>query len=457
MSDIHSHSHSRIGRVFLTIWFGQLISSLGSGLTTFALGVYIFQATHSATQFGVIVVFGSVPGIVLAPLGGVLVDRRKRGTAMAVSQIGSAACVLAMALLLLAGRLRLWEICLAVGVASVFHSLQWTSFTAATTLLVRKQSLGRASGLVQLAQTMSLILSPLIAGPLVALIPMGAILLLDVLSYAFAFLTIVMVSIPTPPRTMARTEDSSMLDEIRQGWAYITERHGLFHLLMFFTATNFALAVSHVLITPMMLSFTSPAVLSRVISAFGLGLVVSGVVMSIWRGPMARVRAVLTVVFVQGVALAACGLRENTWLIAAGLCAVGLGIPVVNACTHAIWQTKTAPEIQGRVFAVRRMLVQAAAPIAYLIAGPLADRLFGPRLLAGGAWAGGVGRLIGVGPSRGIALLFIVAGSLVVLIAVCSSMIRPLRRLESEVPDALPEPHVLAGELPVEVAAATAS
>jgi DHA3 family macrolide efflux protein-like MFS transporter len=450
MSDIQSRA--RIGPVFLTIWLGQLISSLGSGLTTFALGVYIFQATHSVTQFSVIVVFGSLPGILLAPLAGVLADRWNRGTAMAVSQAGSALCVLSMSLLLMMGRLDLWEICLAVAAGSVFHSLQWTSFSAATTGLVPKASLGRASGMVQLAQTMSLILSPLIAGPLIMLIPIGAILLLDVLSYFVAFMTVVLVPIPNPPRTIAKTENTTMAVEMKQGWNYIRERHGLFYLLLFFTATNFAMAVTYVLITPMMLSFASPMVLSRIISAFGLGLVISGVVMSLWRGPSARIRVVLWVVFFQGLGLLLCGVHQNTWLIAAGLCIVGLGIPIVNACTQAIWQTKTAPEIQGRVFAVRRMLVQAAAPVAYLIAGPLADRVFGPLLAVGGAWTNSVGRVIGVGPSRGIAFLFILAGAMVTLTAIVSWMARPLRQIESDVPDALQEPHVIAGEMPAAAA-----
>jgi len=432
--------------VFLTIWIGQLISSVGSGLTTFALGVFIYQATHSATQFGLIVVFGSVPGIILSPLAGVMVDRWNRGTAMAISQVGSAVSILSMSALLFMHRLTLWEICIAVGMNSIFMALQWTSFSAATTMLVPKGGLVRAGGLVQLAQTMSLIISPLIAGPLITLIPIGAIMLFDVLSYAFAFMTIMLVKVPNPPKTILMTDDATVTGEIKQGWAYIKERPGLLYFLMFFTMTNFGLAISHVLITPLVLSFSAPMVLSRILSAFGLGLVMSGIAMSMWRGPSQRVRVVLGVVFLQGLGLVLAGLRQNAWLIGAGLCLVGLGLPVVNSVTQALWQTKTAADIQGRVFAVRRMLVQAAAPIAYLIAGPLADRIFGPRFAAGGAWAHSVGRFIGIGSSRGIAFLFILAGAVVMVTAIVSWTVKPLRNLESGVPDALPEPPVMIGE-----------
>ncbi len=442
-----SKSSTRIGATFLTIWIGQLISGIGSGLTTFALGLFIFKASHSATQFGLIVVFGSVPGILLSPLAGVLVDRWTRRTTMAISQVGCAASVLSMAVLLIMNRLTLPDICIAIGVISIFQTLQWTSFSAATTVLVSKEGLVRAGGLVQLAQTASLIISPLIAGPLIMLIPISAMLILDIVSYIFAFMTIVLVTIPTPPRTILKMKDDGIVDEIKQGWGYIKDRPGLLYFLIFFTVENFGFAISYVLLMPMILSFSSPLVLSRVLSAFGLGLVLSGILMSIWRGPYYRVRFILGVAFLQGLGLAICGVQQSAWLIGIGLCIVGLGLPIVNSCTQAVWQIKAAPEIQGRVFAVRRMLVQATMPIAYILAGPLADRVFGPLLVPGGAWAHSVGRYIGVGASRGIAFLFIVAGAIVMMTAVGAWMITPLRELESEVPDALLETPLVAREM----------
>jgi MFS family permease len=255
-----------------------------------------------------------------------------------------------------------------------------------------------------------------------------------------------------------KTDDATVVGEMREGWRYIKHRPGLFAFLMFFTVTNFALAITHVLITPMVLSFASPLVLSRILSAFGLGLVLSGLFMSIWKGPAQRVRVVLAVAFLQGIGVAACGLHQSAWLIGAGLCLVGLGLPVVNSCTQAVWQTKTPAEIQGRVFAVRRMLVQAAAPVAYIIAGPLADRVVGPLMAPRGAWAGSVGALIGVGANRGMAVLFLIAGAIVMLSAVGGGLTTPLRHLESRVPDAVPDlPPVIDDELQPMAAAASAS
>jgi MFS transporter, DHA3 family, macrolide efflux protein len=427
-----------VGRVFLTLWIGQLISSIGSGLTTFALGVWVFQMTHSATQLGLIVVSNVVPGVLVSPLAGVLVDRWNRGAAMAISQIGSALAVLSIALLLFGHRLVLWEICLAVSVISVCLAVQWPAFSAATTLLVPRGGLVRAGGLVQLAQTTSIIVSPLVAGALLTKVPLGAIVLLDCASYLVAFATIMAVTIPDPVR---RADDvGSVLAETHTGWRYIRAHPGLLWFLGFFTSLNFAMSFIHVLLTPLVLSFSTPAALSRILSSFGLGLVISGLAMSMWRGPAQRVRIVLIVAFVQGVGLALCGVHERAWLIAAGLFIVGAGLPIVNSCTQAVWQSKTPADIQGRVFAVRRMMVQAAAPLGYVTAGPLADHVFAPRLVAGGSLATSVGRVIGVGPGRGIAVLFIMAGLVTMVTAVAAYLAPPLRHLESDVLDAWVEP-----------------
>jgi DHA3 family macrolide efflux protein-like MFS transporter len=116
-----------------------------------------------------------------------------------------------------------------------------------------------------------------------------------------------------------------------------------------------------------------------------------------------------------------------------------LVIPILNASSQAIWQTKVEPDVQGRVFAMRRLVFQTSFPLAFLAAGPLADRVFNPLLMPGGPLAGSLGRLLGVGPGRGIGLLFVVMGCLLVAAALAGSLFPRLRSLETEIPDALRE------------------
>jgi hypothetical protein len=195
-----------------------------------------------------------------------------------------------------------------------------------------------------------------------------------------------------------------------------------------------------VLVTPMILSFTSAAVLGRVLSVAGAGMLAGSLLISVWGGPSRRVLGILGFTMLQGTILVAGGLWPSAMLIAATGFVFLFTVPIILGCSQAVWQSKVAPDLQGRVFAVRRMVAWSTLPLSYLISGPLADRVFEPLLAVNGPLAGSVGRLIGVGKGRGIALLLILLGLLVMMTAAAFSRYSRLRQLESELPDVLPEP-----------------
>lgn len=433
-------AHPRRGfQTFVVVWAGQLVSLIGSGLTGFALGVYVYQLTGSTTLFALISLSTTLPGIVLSPIAGALVDRWDRRHAMLLSDAGAAACTLALALLLASGRLQLWQIYVLMAASSSFGALQWPAYSAATSLLVPKDQLGRAGGMVQLAEATGSILSPVIAGTLVGLIGVAGVMVVDVATFLFAVTTLLLIRIPRLPRTASGTESrGSLLREAGYGWTYIRARPGLLALLGFFAVTNFFGSMVGVLVQPMMLSFTTPAVMGRAMSAAGLGMLAGSLTMSAWGGPKRKVFGILFFEFLSGLGMILAGLRASAAQIALAGFIVLFTFPITNACSQAIWQRKVAPDVQGRVFAVRRMIAWSAIPLAYLAAGPLADRAFGPLMVEGGRLADSVGRLIGVGPGRGIGLLFVVMGSLISLASLLVTLYPRLRRVELELPDALP-------------------
>ena len=133
--------------------------------------------------------------------------------------------------------------------------------------------------------------------------------------------------------------------------------------------------------------------------------------------------------------LTAAGLPPNLVILTTAAFIVLFCGAVINSCSQAIWMSKTEPDVQGRVFATRRMIAWSSIPIAYLLAGPLADKVFEPLMAADGALAASVGHLISVGPGRGVALLYIVLG-LFSLGALGAAVLYPrLRRVEVELPD----------------------
>jgi MFS family permease len=423
-------------RTFLLIWFGQLISLTGTGLTGFALGVWVYQRTGSVTQFALIALATTLPGILFSPIAGALVDRWDRRWAMFLSDAGASVCTLSMCLLLFAGRLQVWEIYIAMSISSTITAFQWPAYSAATTLLVPKEHLGRASGMVQIADAVAQIGSPTIAGVMMGVFPIYTILLLDFSTYIFALFTLLITRFPKPEVTVeSTTRQGSLLREATFGWTYIVARPGLLGLLLYFAANNFTTGFAQVLFTPLVLSFSTPAILGLIMSAGGIGFLGGSLVMSIWGGPKQRILGILGFNLLQGVTLLAAGIPPRVVIYAVAVFFFFLGQPLINGCSQAIWQVKTAPDVQGRVFAMRRMIAWSSMPFSYLLAGPLADHVFEPLLIQGGPLANSVGRIIGVGPGRGIGLFFIIMGILVLATTVGFYLFPPLRRVEVELPD----------------------
>jgi len=398
----------------------------------------VYQRSGSVTQFAFIALFTVLPNIALSPIAGALVDRWDRRWTMILSDAGAGLSTLAVAILFLTNRLEVWHIYLAAATSSACSAFQVPAYLALITLLVPKQQLGRTGGMVQIGQAASDILAPALAGLLVVTIQVWGVLLIDFVTFLFAVLTLLMVRVPEH-RIIARGKlgGQSLLSEAAYGWTYIAARPGLLGLLIFLAATNFFLGgMVGPLITPMILEIATPQILGMVISIAGSGMLISSLVMSAWGGPQRRIAGILGFELLCGLCIMLIGLRPSIWLIAIGAFGAHFTLPIINGSNLAIWQSKVAPGVQGRVFATQQVVAKAATPLAYILAGPLADRVFGPALVAGGSLAGSVGRVVGVGPGRGIGLLFIVMGVLTVAAAASAYAAPRIRRVEEELPDA---------------------
>jgi MFS transporter, DHA3 family, macrolide efflux protein len=427
----------RTMRTFSIIWAGQCLSVIGSGLTQFALGLWVYQHTGSVTRFALIALSSVLPHLLLAPLAGVYVDRWDRRVTMILSDALAAVSTLVLAGLFFTNQLAVWHIYIATAVSAACNTLQWPAYTSAIARLVPKPQLGRANGMVQFGRAVAEILTPTLAGVLLLTIQMWGILLLDVLTFLFAVGTLVLVRFPAQPERRPEEEKLAVWTEARAGWHYITARPGLVGLLIFFAIVNFLWGMVGALILPMILNFTRADVLGVIISCAGGGLLTGSLIMSLWGGPKRRIHGVLNFELFSGFCFLLIGLRPIAALVALGAFGAHLTIAIVSGSNQAIWQTKVASEIQGRVFAMQQMLSNAMQPLAYLLAGPLADRVFEPLLAVQGPLAGSFGQLIGVGPGRGIALLFMVMGLIKITVALSAYGYPRIRRVEEEIPDAL--------------------
>lgn len=425
-------------QIFLLIWFGQLVSLIGSGLTNFGLGIWVYQNTGSVTNFALIYFFTGLPGIIIAPIAGAIADRKDRRTLMIFSNIGAGITSLVIAFLMFAGWLKIWHIYLAITISSTCNGFQQPAYLAATTLLVPKKHYARASGMIQVGKAAEQLFSPIVAGVLVTIIQIQGVLLIDFITFIFALFTLLIFQFPQPPKTnMSSSEKSSLLSDAGFGWTYITKRTGLLLMVIFFAITNFSIGIAQVLLSPMILSFTDATTLGVVLSLGGSGWLFGSLAMTIWGGPKRRIYGILGFELLLGIGILMTGLRADISLITIAIFSVFFSVPMIIGCNNAIWQSKVPPDLQGRVFAVRGMISWSSFPIAYLIAGPLADRIFQPLLEPNGLLAKNVGLLIGVGAGRGIGLVFIVVGTLIVLATIAAYRYPRLWRVEDELPDAI--------------------
>lgn len=433
-----NHKPVRGMNTFILVAIGQIISVTGSSLTGFALGAWVYQDTRSTTLFSLILLFTVLPSLLFAPLAGALVDRWDRRRVMIAADSGAAVCTGLLIILISIGHLEIWHIYIIMGLNSLFRALQVPAYTASVSLLVPREQLGRANGIMQLEVTSSYLLSPILAGWLLETVGIVNIMLIDLATFLFAVSIVLAVRIPRP---LAIKEDAaisnSLWKDMAIGWQFISARAGFLGLMILFGLGNYANLMTDTLLPPMLLELSSPTVLGTVLSTGGLGMLVGTVLMSAWGGPKKRIYGVLIFKTLAGLAIMGIGLFQSIPLIALATFFYYLPFPLVNGSDQAIWQSKVPPEFQGRVFSIRSTLARSMIPLAYLTAGPLSDGVFKPLLSENGVLAFTIGQIFGVGPSRGIGLLIFLMGEIIVVLTLAAATDPRVRNVEDELPDAV--------------------
>jgi len=430
---MESADQPRSMRPFFVVWLGQLVSVTGTTITAFGLQIYVFTETGSVTQLTFVALAFVTPALVLAPLAGSVVDRYDRRVVMLVADACAGVATLGLFIVWATGVLEPWHIYLATAVGSSANAFQDPAWMAAVPLLVPKDQLGRANGLVQLNQGLSFVLAPAIAGALLALGGLGPILIIDAATFAVGVATLALVRFPAYARTAG--EDRSVWQDSVSAWRYLRIRSGLLGLLIIYAGVNFMLSATNVLVIPLIVSFSTEAAAGAVLSIAGLGAVVGSLAVGVLGTPKRLVATIMGGIAVIGVFVSMVGMRESVVIVGIAATLLLFLNPVVNSSSQVIWQTKVEEGMQGRVFSLRRMLSSAVSPLAIFIAGPLADQIFEPMLADDGALADTVGTIIGTGPGRGIGFMYVVAGIGTVGLGIAGWLAPRVRNIETELPD----------------------
>ncbi len=408
---------------FRLLWLGQALALVGREMTWFALTLYAYQQTGLATTFALLGFFHFLPLILLSPLAGALVDRYPRKWAMLAADLGSGLATGLLLLAFLLGQLQVWQLYLVSALTGALGSLHWPALSAALSAMLEKKDYARASGMMSLAESLAGVGAPILAAALLKPLGLGGIFALDLLGAGTAILTLLLLPIPNPKAPLRPR--SSLLEEALFGFRFILAKPPLLGLQLMFFGMNFLATLAVTVLPAMVLAKTglSEAALALVRSASGLGGVAGGLFLSLWGGPRKRVHGVFLGMALSSLALALMGVVEGprAWAVLAFL--ESFFIPLLNGSNQAIWQSKVPLEVQGKVFAARRMIAWFANPLAMLLSGPLADRVFAPRY----------------GQGEGIALMLLIFGGLGVVWGLSGYLFPKVREAETLLPDAKPD------------------
>jgi MFS family permease len=425
---------------FTIVWVGQIFSLLGTSMTGFAMTIWAYEKTNAATALALVGFFFVAPMLIAAPFAGVLVDRSNRKLMMMLSDIASGITTVVILILYTSGHLQIWHLYITSAFQGVFQSFQWPAYSAAISTMIPKQHYGRANGMLSLADTASNIFAPILAGAFLGIIGIPGILLIDLGTLTLAISALLFVHIPQPKVTEeGRQAQGNIFKEAAYGFRYILSRPPLLALQLVFLTGNFFLSIPGAVQAAMILANTSnnAQALAFVNSAGAVGGVVGGLVMSAWGGPKRRVHGVLMGWFISsllGAVLMGFGRGIPIWAVA-GFFGMFF-VPIINGSNQAIWQAKVPPDLQGRVFSIRRLIAWFVSPLAMLVAGPLTDKLLEPAMRNPQSFLStSLGWIIGTGPGRGMALLFVIGGGLAAIIGISGYAFRILRDVDTLLPD----------------------
>ena len=407
-------------------------------MTRFGLGIWVLRETGDTTAYTAMLFFAILPVGLGSIFTGTLIDIWNRRIVMLLGNTVASLSTLVAAFLYFSGMLEIWHLYIVLTVNGLANAFVIPSMEASVPMLIQKENLGRAAGLTQMVTSLEVIIAPAMAGLLIVSAGLGFIFVVDFVTFGASVLAIGLSAIPQPAPDPER-ERGNLLGEFIFGLRYIAERPPFVYLMVFFAMTMFLMpGIGYALSTPLALIIADERAAGLIQSSFGVGALISGVLLTAWGGPKRRMDGLLVAAALAGLASVAIGIRENILLMGLGVFFIGVTFMFMFGLNRVIWQVKAAPDVLGRIFSLRVALGMGAMSLGVLLGGPLAQHVFEPLMADGGALAGSVGQLIGVGDGRGIALMYIITGLTLIALVIVSALIRSLRLLEDILPDQTP-------------------
>ena len=400
-------------RRFIVLWMGQLISAIGGGLTSFGLGVYVFEKTGSAAGMALVTLLGFLPTLLLSVPAGVLADRYDRRLLMMLGDGFSGIGVLYILICMMGGEASLLQICIGVFISAVFSSLLDPAYKATVSDLLTADEYSKASGLVSLAGSARYLVSPVIAGILLSVSDVRVLLVIDICTFLLTVLSTFVVK--RGIQEEKHIEQISFKESMKDGWNAIRSRRGVFLLVIVSSLLTLFIGVFQILAEPLILSIADAKTLGIAETICASGMLVSSLYLGI-RGIKAGYVKILSLsLALAGVCILGFGVLVNIVFIILSGFGFFMMLPFANNCLDFLVRTNTPMELQGRVWGIVGFMSQIGYVIAYGCSGILAD------------W---IARYGGISVGRGAGMVMSFAGAALIVVSVSILFIKEIRMLE---------------------------
>ena len=396
-------------RSFLLLWGSQLISGLGSAMTGYALVIWSYTQKGSALVTAMLMVCTYAPYVLFSIFAGALSDRWDKKKILLTCDALAALCTLTVLLLLKTQQLRIWHLYGVNAVSGLMNTVQQPASEVAVTAILPKKYYQKVGSLRYLSNSVSSILTPILATAVLGLAGMDAVIAIDLCSFVVAFV-VLLFFIPIPNTDANRPKGEGLLQSAAVGIRWLQKNPGIFHLMLFLAAINLVASMYQAAFPAMVLSKPNggETAMGAVNAVIGLTTLVGSILASVLKPPKSRVRAIWLCLMLSMSTenlILALGRTTPIWCLGAFL--GWITIPLMSTNLEAVFRLTIPAEIQGRVFAARNTFQFFTIPVGYFLGGMLVDWVFEPFMEAqrvGGVLTG----LFGIGKGSGAACFFFV-------------------------------------------------
>lgn len=402
---------------YLMLWSTQTLSALGSGMTSYALVLWLYLRSGSALKIALLSICSYAPYVVMSIFAGALSDRWNKKRTMLVCDLLAALSTVVILVLMKANALRLWHLYILNALNGLMNTIQQPASEVAATLLIPKDYYQKTSGLRSFSQSLNSILTPILATALFSFVGINLVIAVDLLTFTLAF-SILLLFIHIPETNETKQTAEKVLTAAKKGVTWLRENPLILILILYLACINMVASVYEAALPAMLLSKQNggEAILGIVNTCVGIAMLTGSALVIFLPVPKNRVKVISIALLLSMSSenfLLAFGKTPLIWCIGAVL--GWLPIPIMNANLDVIFRSSIPLDMQGRVYSCRNTLQFFTIPVGFLLGGLLVDKIFEPFMATQPANSLLVS-LFGESKGSGAAMLFFIIGFVGILV-----------------------------------------